>query len=173
MNEPKHLVFVGLGSNIEDRQAHIEDAFAELAKIGHGFLVSSLYETTPVGLVEQPEFLNAVCRFETTLSPEKLFAYIQGIEAGHGRQRDIVNGPRTLDLDILLYDNLIMNTSELQIPHPRMAERAFVLVPLKELAPGLFHPILKKSIKELLGGLGSTRGVTLSSRKKKFYKTMI
>jgi len=157
----KHDVCLGLGSNIGDRRAHIEAALQEIAKIGENLAASDLYETAPVGYLDQPDFLNAACRFTTALTPAELLARIRKVEASRGRQRAIPNGPRTLDIDILLYDDLVIDTPELQIPHPRMHERAFVLVPLAEIARDLTHPVFRKTMGELLDGLGVSEGIRL------------
>jgi len=112
--------------------------------------VSSIYETEPVGVREQPWFLNLVCAGETELSPQELLAFIQGIEGKMGRVREGRFGPRLIDIDILFYDDLVIRTPSLEIPHPRLTERAFVLVPLVEIAPDLLHPVLKLTVREIL-----------------------
>lgn len=142
--------YLGLGSNLGDRQANIQRGIALLAQVAASVAASSLYETVPQGFGAQPAFLNAVCRIWTPLDPFALLAHIQQAEAAAGRRRTFANAPRTLDVDILLYGRLVLQAPGLTIPHPRMAERAFVLVPLAELAPGLVHPVLKTTVRELL-----------------------
>ncbi|MBI2504828.1 MAG: 2-amino-4-hydroxy-6-hydroxymethyldihydropteridine diphosphokinase [Candidatus Latescibacteria bacterium] len=139
MNE---FAFVALGSNLGDRQAYLESGLAALAALA-GVEVertSSVYETAPVGYPDQPFFLNAAAALRTTLSPEELLQGLQEIEARHQRQRQIHWGPRTLDLDLLLHGQRTAATATLQLPHPRMLERCFVLAPLCEIAPDLCHP---------------------------------
>lgn len=134
--------FLGLGSNLGDRQYYLEEARQQLS--AHPSVqilrVSSLYETEPVGYHDQGWFLNQVVEVKTTLCPEELFLITQGIENKLGRKRLIHWGPRVIDLDILLFGNRDINTPDLIIPHPRMYERQFVLVPLSEIAPDLLHP---------------------------------
>lgn len=139
MNE---LAFVALGSNLGDRQAYLESGLAALAALA-GVEVqstSSVYETAPAGYTDQPFFLNAAAGLRTTLSPEELLQKLQEIEARHQRQRQIHWGPRTLDLDLLLHGQHRAQTPTLQLPHPRMLDRCFVLAPLCEIAPDLYHP---------------------------------
>ena len=128
---------IGIGSNIGDRKAHIETAVEALNHIPSVKVLrmSSLYETSPWGYVNQGNFYNAVIEVETSLSPNGLLGVCLGIEAGVGRIREIKNGPRILDLDLLLYEGTESTTAELTLPHPRMFERDFVLIPLKELYP--------------------------------------
>jgi 2-amino-4-hydroxy-6-hydroxymethyldihydropteridine diphosphokinase len=121
---------------------------------------SSLYETAPVGETDQPPFLNNAVGVETVLSPRELLAVIKEIEKIIGRTPTYRWGPREIDIDILLYDDLVINEPGLTIPHPRMHERAFVLVPLSEIAPIAVHPVLGKSIGTLCEGLGPISGVT-------------
>lgn len=139
MNE---LAFVALGSNLGDRQAYLESGLAALAALVGVELqkTSSVYETAPVGYTDQPFFLNAAAALRTTLSPEELLLGLQEIEARHQRQRQVHWGPRTLDLDLLLHGQRTAATPTLQLPHPRMLDRCFVLAPLCELAPDLCHP---------------------------------
>jgi len=129
--------FVGLGANLGEPQRHVREAFRELDAIPHTRVVraSSLYRSQPLGYAEQPEFVNAVAQIETGLPAERLLAELHEIEARHGRSRSFANAPRTLDLDLLLYGELVLDLPHLKIPHPRMHERAFVLLPLVEIAP--------------------------------------
>ena len=133
------LAFVGIGSNLDDPRAQVLRAFEELEALPHTRLVkkSSLYRSAPVGYVAQPDFVNAVAQLETGLPAERLLAELQAIELRHGRSRSFANAPRTLDLDLLLYGAAQLKTATLQVPHPRMRERAFVLKPLLEIAPQL------------------------------------
>ena len=133
------LAYVGIGSNLGDPRAHVMQAFDELDRLPHTRVVkkSSLYRSAPVGYADQPDFVNAVAQLETGLPAERLLAEMQDVEARHGRRRSFPNAPRTLDLDLLLFGNLTLDTPALRIPHPRMHERAFVLKPLLEIAPHL------------------------------------
>lgn len=131
--------YVALGSNLEFPQQQILRAFEELAALPLTEVVktSSLYRTAPVGYDDQPDFINAAAELRTNLDPEKLLGYLLAIENLHGRKRPFPNAPRQLDLDLLLYDDRQMQTPELTLPHPRMHERGFVLLPLAEIAPDL------------------------------------
>jgi 2-amino-4-hydroxy-6-hydroxymethyldihydropteridine diphosphokinase len=133
------VAYVGIGSNLDGPRSQVLAAFEELGQLPHTHVVkrSSLYRSAPVGYAAQPDFVNAVARLETGLAAERLLAELQAIEARHGRRRGFRDAPRTLDLDILLYGELALRTPELEIPHPRMHERAFVLEPLLEIAPEL------------------------------------
>lgn len=142
-------IFLGLGSNLGDREKNINLALEKLGQVGKVHKVSSLYETEPVGYKDQPWFLNLVAEFETKLSPQELLRAGKAIEKELGREPGPRFGPRPIDLDILLYDNLVLGIPELTIPHPRLAERAFVLIPLAEIAPEVLHPVLKKTVREL------------------------
>jgi len=152
-------VYLGLGSNLGDRKHNLAQALELLSKHVVIELISSVYETEPAGYREQPLFLNAVCRISTGLNPEKLLRLAKKIEAKLGRTPGFPNAPRPIDIDILFYDNQVLNDKELTIPHPRLAERAFVLVPMAEIAPDLVHPGNKKTVKELLDDLGAVTGV--------------
>ena len=137
-----NIAYVALGANLGDPAATIRAAFGALANLPESRVVhsSSLYRTAPVGNTEQPEFINAVAALETTLAPESLLDALFDIEARFGRIRAEKNGPRTLDLDLLLYNNQQLNLPRLTLPHPRLHLRAFVLYPLAELAPDLQLP---------------------------------
>lgn len=136
------IAYLGLGSNLGDRAGNITKAIALLQDKGIPLLkTSTIIETDPVGGPPQPKFLNAVVKIETRLSPVELLNQCQGIEKELGRVRGAVNGPRTIDLDILLYDRLTVDTPQLKIPHPRMLERDFVMNPLKEIEPDLLEGI--------------------------------
>ncbi len=150
-------VYLGLGSNLGDREENIARALASLRQISTSLTASSLYETTPQGFRDQPPFLNAVCRLWTRLDPFQLLRETQRIESEIGRRRTFVNAPRVLDIDILLYGTLSLRSPHLTIPHPRMAERAFVLEPLAEIAPQLRHPVLGATMRSLLARLTETR----------------
>lgn len=136
------LVYVGLGSNLDDPRRQLLDAMDELDRLPGTRLRrrSSLYRSAPMGPQDQPDFINAVAELETGLQPEPLLDALQGIEAAHGRVRERRWGPRTLDLDILIYKNEQIRTERLVVPHPGLPRRAFVLYPLAELAPGLTVP---------------------------------
>jgi len=134
--------YVGIGSNLKDPRAQVLQAFNELDGLPHTRVVkkSSLYRSAPIGHAAQPDFINAVAQLETGLPAEGLLAELQEIETRHGRERSFPNAPRTLDLDVLLFGNAVLDTPSLKLPHPRMHERAFVLKPLLEIAPHLpFH----------------------------------
>jgi len=152
-------VYLGLGSNLGDRKTNLEKALQLLGERLTIRQVSSLYQTEPVGHKEQPMFFNAVCRAETDLGPLQLLSLIKGIEAALGRVPSFASGPRSIDVDILLYEGLAMETADLTIPHPRMAERAFVLIPLLELTPELVHPVSGENIKDLVAAVQGQQGV--------------
>lgn len=131
------IAFVALGSNLEEPQVQVRRGFEELAALPRTTLLdrSFLYTSAPVGYADQPDFVNAVARIETGLSPREVLDALLAIELRHGRQRSMPNGPRTLDMDLILYGDLQHHETGLTIPHPRMHERAFVLMPLVEIAP--------------------------------------
>jgi len=134
--------YVGIGSNLGEPRRQIESALADLGRIPGTRLArcSSLYRSAPMGHADQPDFLNAVARLETEIAAEPLLDELQGIERRHGRERSFANAPRTLDLDLLLYDGQVLDSPRLTLPHPRMHERAFVLAPLAEIAPEVAVP---------------------------------
>ncbi len=142
--------YICAGSNLGDRTSNLAYALQSLGSGGSVTTVSSYFETEPVGFRDQPWFLNIAIELSTTLSPFDLLALCMDIERSLGRTRPFQNAPRTIDLDILLYGDLILNHQELIIPHPRLHERKFVLTPLAQIAPELIHPVLKKSIRSLL-----------------------
>jgi 2-amino-4-hydroxy-6-hydroxymethyldihydropteridine diphosphokinase len=152
-------VFVGLGANLDDPAARLCGAIESLRQRGELKMLrlSSWYHTLPVGPANQPDYINAVAELFTDITPEELLALLQQIEAAHGRTREhgIRWGPRTLDLDILLYGNLILARPELQIPHRQMRQRGFVLVPLSQLAPELILPT-GEAVKDLLAVCDTT-----------------
>lgn len=157
-------VILGLGSNLGDRLSNLRRALVELSQVIEVETVSSLYETEPVGFCDQPWFFNAVCIGTTDSEPMTLLARIKEIERKLGRRPSVRYGPRSIDVDILFYDDRIIATSELQVPHPRLAERAFVLVPLTEVAPQLVHPVIGRTMSETLAGLERTERVRLRWR---------
>jgi 2-amino-4-hydroxy-6-hydroxymethyldihydropteridine diphosphokinase len=147
------LAYLSLGSNVGDREAQLRDALARLGTTGRVVAVSSIYETEPVEFTEQPRFLNCAVALETTKTPQHLMTAILEIEEEMGRRRVQKKGPRSIDIDILLFGDAIVDSPEVTIPHPAMHQRRFVLEPLAEIAPEVIHPILKKTIEELLNSL--------------------
>jgi 2-amino-4-hydroxy-6-hydroxymethyldihydropteridine diphosphokinase len=141
----------------------VQTAVQRLESLGRVAEVSSLYQTEPVGYLEQPRFLNAVVALETALPPADLLRALLGIERDLGRTRSFPNAPRTLDLDLLLVDELVLDTPELTLPHPRLHERAFVLVPLAELAPDMVHPGSGQTVRELVRALPDGGRVEVSA----------
>lgn len=155
-----HIIYLGLGTNLGDRQANLQDAVAGLIPKVGVLRVSSVYETEPWGYRDQPACLNQVLEGETDLQPLDLLLFLKNLELTLGRQATFLYGPRLIDLDILFYDQAVINQPELVIPHPRLAERAFMLVPLTELAPELRHPVLGLTISMLKNRI-DTSGVKL------------
>jgi len=151
-----HLAAIGLGSNLGEREHNLETAMAFLAPLVKVTGRSPIYETEPWGFSEQPDFLNMAVIAETGLEPAELIGFLNEIEQKMGRERTVRYGPRSIDLDLLLFDDLVLDLPGLTIPHPHLHERAFVLVPLADLAPDWIHPVLKVSMRALLDPLDSS-----------------
>ncbi len=147
-------VYIALGSNLGDRKDNLQKAMEAISEFAQIEQKSTIIETEPEGYKEQNFFLNMVITIQTNLTASELIEKLQEVEKKMGRVRKIKNGPRTIDLDILFYNKEAIKTPNLEIPHPRMHKRAFVLNPMNELAPELIHPILKKSINTLKNELG-------------------
>src|SRR5438105_2606484 len=145
-----HSVYLALGSNMGDRRGNLAAALQRLREVVEISAISSIYETEPVGYLDQPRFFNIVCYGKTTLSAQELLKYAKEIEVAIGRQPTFRNGPRPIDIDIIFFDDLSITQDNLIVPHPRMAERAFVLVPLAEIAPDVVDPVSGHSVQELL-----------------------
>ena len=155
--------YIALGSNLGDREATLNSALKRLRDLGEVTAVSSIFETDPVGFADQPPYLNAVIELGTKLSAEELLTELQKVEMEYGRERSFQNAPRTLDLDLLLYGDIVIESAELIVPHPRMHERAFVLTPLVEIAPAVSIPALMRSASSLLLDLQPAPGIRIRS----------
>lgn len=154
-----HTVYLALGSNMGIRLSNLKNAISNLTPQMNVEAKSYVYETPPWGFVDQPPFLNQVVQVETYLQAEPLLRHLKRLETALGRTPNFQNRPRIIDIDILFFDDLVLDTPTIQIPHPRLQERAFILTPLADLAPGLVHPVLHKSVSDLLNGLDRS-GIT-------------
>ncbi|WP_078556533.1 2-amino-4-hydroxy-6-hydroxymethyldihydropteridine diphosphokinase [Bacillus alkalicellulosilyticus] len=158
-----NLAYVGLGSNLGDRERYLAAGIQAIED--HDFCAvsrcSSIYETEPIGFVEQASFLNMVVEVKTSLQPRELLEALKKIEESADRKREVRWGPRTLDLDILLFNQQNIKVDDLQIPHPRMTERAFVIVPLQEINPLLYVPGINKTVKDIYETLPDKEGVNV------------
>jgi 2-amino-4-hydroxy-6-hydroxymethyldihydropteridine diphosphokinase len=146
----EHIVYLALGSNMGVRSANLKNAITNLTPQLNVKAKSHVYETAPWGFTDQPAFLNQVIKAETYLEPEALLQHLKRLESVMGRVPSFQNGPRLIDIDILFFDDMVLDSPIVQIPHPRLHERAFVLMPLNDLCPDLVHPVLQKSVSELL-----------------------
>ena len=144
-----HIVYLALGSNLGDRRENLRQAVASLSPQMTVKAKSHIYETPPWGYADQPMFLNQVVKAQTYLEPEPLIKHIKRLENALGRRESFRNGPRSIDIDILFYDDLVLDTPVLTIPHPRLHERGFVLLPMMDIATDLVHPVTQKSIREM------------------------
>lgn len=145
----EHTVYLALGTNLGDRLANLKQAISSLTPQLEVKAKSQVYETPPWGFEDQPKFLNQAVKATTYLDPEPLLKHLKRLEVALGRKESFPNGPRLIDIDVLFYDDLILNKPSLAIPHPRLHERGFVLLPLMEIAPDLVHPVHKKSVREM------------------------
>lgn len=145
----EHIVYLALGTNLGDRAANLKQAIASLTPQLEVKAKSGIYETPPWGFEDQPKFLNQVLKAKTYLDPEPLLKHLKRLEVALGRKESFPNGPRLIDIDILFYDDRVVNSPSLMIPHPRLHERAFVLLPLMDIAPDLKHPVTQKNVREM------------------------
>lgn len=155
------VVYLSLGSNVGDRAANLQQAITRLGELGKVVAISSFYETEPVEFTAQPWFLNCAVKLDTKKMPKQLLAGVLDLEQqmGRRRRREQKKGPRTIDIDILLFSNSIIETKGLTVPHPAMHERRFVLEPMAEIAPEVRHPVFKKTIRELRDALPAGQAV--------------
>ncbi|MBF0324401.1 2-amino-4-hydroxy-6-hydroxymethyldihydropteridine diphosphokinase [Magnetospirillum moscoviense] len=156
------IVYLGLGTNLGDRFANLRAAIDALEAVGRVEARSKVYETQPLYVTEQPAFLNMAVRLSTTLTPPALLAELKRLEAAIGRVASVRYGPRLIDLDILLYDDIAHDSPDLVIPHPRLTERHFALIPLADIAASIVHPIHRQTIRTLLDALPADDGVRLA-----------
>jgi 2-amino-4-hydroxy-6-hydroxymethyldihydropteridine diphosphokinase len=161
---PRSEVLVGLGANLGEPRRQLAAAVARLAALVEDLRVSSVYRTEPVGHRDQPDFYNLVARGWTRIAPLELLRGMLAIEGELGRERSFANAPRLIDLDLLAYGDRVMDTPELTLPHPRIAQRGFVLHPLAEVAPHWVHPVLSRTARELLSAAASLERVEPAGR---------
>jgi 2-amino-4-hydroxy-6-hydroxymethyldihydropteridine diphosphokinase len=147
--------YIGLGSNVGDRESNLNMAIGLISQSTPVLVTSSFYQTEPEGYKDQPDFLNSVAFVDAEGAAGELLKLLSNIEVRIGRERPFAGGPRVIDLDLLFFGGAIISEPGLEVPHPRLHLRAFVLVPMLEIAPGFIHPVLHKSMKELLAGLAS------------------
>ena len=160
LSSPVKRVFLSLGSNLGDRVANIRKALEQLAEVGVAVTrVSSLYKTEPMDFRPQAWFVNCVAEAETCLMPMQLLHAVKTVERALGRRTGVAKRPRAIDIDILLYENVVVRSAALNIPHERLAERRFVLLPLRELAGNIRHPVTKRTVYEMLAEAGDTSQV--------------
>jgi 2-amino-4-hydroxy-6-hydroxymethyldihydropteridine diphosphokinase len=156
-----HIAYIGIGSNLGDKLHHCEKTISEILKIDRHKLLakSSLFKTQPIGYTSQNWFVNGVIKIETDLEAPELLRTLKTTESQLGRTETFRWGPRTIDLDILFFDDIEIHTEELQIPHPLIQDRQFVLIPLAEIDQNFIHPVLKKTVQELLNNFKEDQGV--------------
>jgi len=155
----EHIVYLALGSNLDDRLANLKQAIAALSPQMEVKAKSRIYETPPWGHTDQPMFLNQALKVKTYVEAEPLLKHLKRLEIALGRKATFQYGPRLIDIDILFYDDLVLDTPSLVIPHPQLHERGFVLMPLNDIAPDLMHPTLKQTVGEMLS-LCNVSGIT-------------
>lgn len=161
-----HIVYLALGSNLGDRLANLKQAIASLSPQVEVKMKSRVYETPPWGYTEQPAFLNQVIKGNTYVEPGPLLRHLKRLEIALGRTPGFENGPRLIDIDILFYNELVRDTPPLILPHPRLHERGFVLMPLNDIAPALLHPTMRKTVSEMLKSC-DTSGITVYEKSDK------
>lgn len=156
----EHIIYLALGSNLGDRLANLKQAVTSLSPQVDVKSRSRVYETPPWGYTDQPAFLNMVIKGNTYLEPERLLKHLKRLEIALGRVPGFQNGPRLIDIDILFYDEVVLDTPPLSLPHPHLHERGFVLMPLNDIAPDLIHPTLGRTVREMLAS-SDTNGIAV------------